>query len=132
MNAERRTIEDDRRLQLETLQAVAHISPAAIVCVTRDCLVTLWNPAAERLFGYRADEIVGRPYPLVPDEDRAVVQRLIDLSLTGEIVRDMHTHRRHVDGRLIEVTVQAAPLRLAPDGRGTALVFHEGATIPAR
>ncbi|MCU0661791.1 MAG: PAS domain S-box protein [Myxococcota bacterium] len=54
----------------ETLSAVVSSSPAAVIMVNLDGLTELWNPAAEKLFGWRADEVLGKPNPaLVSGQD---------------------------------------------------------------
>ena len=58
----------DARKQLRYFETLITISPVAIVMVDRDTRVTLWNPAAERLFGYTADEAMGRDIDELVDD----------------------------------------------------------------
>lgn len=51
---------------LDQLRPVVDVVPAAFVAVDGDDRVTLWNPAAERLFGRRAADVLGRPDPTLP------------------------------------------------------------------
>ena len=52
----------------ETLQALIVASPLPIVAFTRDGAITLWNPAAERVFGWTEAEVLGKPLPFIPEE----------------------------------------------------------------
>src|SRR6266516_4073074 len=57
----------------ELLRAVVDASPFATMAFDRDRKVIFWSVAAERIFGWRADEMLGRPFPVeaIPPEDRA-------------------------------------------------------------
>jgi PAS domain S-box-containing protein len=75
-------------------------------------VITHWNRGAEQLFGYSAEEVVGRPVTvLIPperlDEEYAILQRV----RRGDRVDNFETARRHKDGRLIEVLLTISPIR---------------------
>ncbi|SHM56420.1 PAS domain S-box protein [Rhizobacter sp. OV335] len=94
------------------LAAIVDGTDDAIVGKTLDGIVTSWNTGAERLFGYRADEMVGQPIQrLMPpdrlDEERQIIARI----LRGESVEHFETVRRHASGRPIEVSVTISPIR---------------------
>ena len=103
---EERTAEfRETNLKLETL---IDASPHAIVCLDAKRTVILWNAAAEHQFGYRADEVLGRPYPLVlPEEVEEFDTRFRRLS-SGEVLRNLASHRRHRDGRALDTNSSAA------------------------
>ena len=92
------------------LQNLINASPHAIVSIDNDHRLTAWNPAAERIFGYTADEVVGRPYPLVPDEGRAVFEQLFHRITAGERLRDIPIRRRTKDGQMLDIVFSGAPL----------------------
>jgi two-component system CheB/CheR fusion protein len=74
--------------------------------------ITDWNLGAERLFGWRADEIVGRSTAILVDGDRR--QELLDLharAREGEAVDDLETQRLHKSGRKIDVALTISPIR---------------------
>ena len=56
----------------ERLKSIVDAAPVAIVSLDDQGQVTSWNPAAERIFGWRADEVIGRPDPLTPPGARVV------------------------------------------------------------
>lgn len=50
----------------QTLQAVVHASPLAIIVIDPDGTVRMWNPAAQRTFGWSEEEVLGFPLPIIP------------------------------------------------------------------
>jgi PAS domain S-box-containing protein len=90
------------------LAALIDASPSAIVCIDAGSRVILWNAAAETLFGYSAAEVLGHPYPLVlPAEQEEFKDRLRRLS-SGEVLRNVASHRRHRDGTAIDTSSSAS------------------------
>lgn len=99
------------------LAAIVASSEDAIISKTLDGIVTSWNPAAERTFGYTAEEMIGRPIALLsPPGDAAEMPRILDRLRRGERIERLETRRRHKDGRIIDVSLTISPIRDA-DGR---------------
>jgi diguanylate cyclase (GGDEF)-like protein/PAS domain S-box-containing protein len=94
----------------ETLGAVIDASPVAIVCSDIDRRIVLWSRAAEQIFGFTADEVLGQLTKLVPPEGRAQSQALFEAALNGETVRDVQVKRMRKDGSRIDIRVAAAPM----------------------
>jgi PAS domain S-box-containing protein len=100
------------RVVLERLIALIRDSDDAIIGKTLDGIITDWNPAAERLFGYLTEEAVGKHItilapPDVADEIPFILERLRQ----GRRVDHIHTHRRRKDGTIIEVALTISPTR---------------------
>jgi two-component system, LuxR family, sensor kinase FixL len=107
------------RLQREKshLASIVEWSDDAIMTKTLDGIVTSWNRGAEKLFGYRADEIVGQPVAVLfpPDllpEERDILVRLRE----GNAIEHYETRRLHKDGHEILVSVTVSPVR-SPNGQ---------------
>jgi diguanylate cyclase (GGDEF)-like protein/PAS domain S-box-containing protein len=97
----------------ESLKAIVENSPLAIYSITPSGIVTLWNPAAERLFGRKESEVLGKPSPLVvppQTESSLAVRKRV---LAGETVHSFEISHERVDGARIEISLSAAPLRSA-------------------
>ncbi|MEU3167237.1 PAS domain S-box protein [Streptosporangium sp. NPDC006930] len=103
---------------------VVAAAPNAIVAIDREQTVLAWNPAAERLFGWSAKEIVGRRAPVVPEELTAEHNAVLEKVRTGGEV-SLRTKRFRRDGSLIDVRVDTGALS-SPDGAllGYVSVYH--------
>ncbi|GAA0579414.1 PAS domain-containing hybrid sensor histidine kinase/response regulator [Paractinoplanes ferrugineus] len=97
--------------QGELLRAMVRTAHDAIFAVGRDFTVLFWNPAAETLFGYRAEEIVGRSVDLLVPPDRQADQReMLLLMESGARLERFRSRRRHRDGHWLQVTLTMSPL----------------------
>ncbi|GAB3677785.1 PAS domain S-box protein [Halopiger thermotolerans] len=123
---DRKERERELRETNERLNAIIEASPAALIALDRQENVTLWNPAAERIFGWSEGEVLGEPLPIVPDERDDGHQTLFQRLLEGETLAAVETERRRKDGTLIDVSVSAAPIRDADgDIVGTMAAFED-------
>lgn len=93
------------------LQGIIEASPLAIVALDREGLITAWNPAAERLTGWSAEEAIGQPSRLVRPQGSDGSDDLFRRMLAGEVVRDLEMVGPHRDGHELELSMSAAPLR---------------------
>jgi len=106
----------DAYLDAARLAAIVQSSDDAIVSKTLEGVVLTWNPAAERIFGYSAEEMVGSSiYKLVPpelyDDERMVLERIAQ----GESVAHFETVRVKKDGTLFPIDLTVSPIR-DPEG----------------
>jgi diguanylate cyclase (GGDEF)-like protein/PAS domain S-box-containing protein len=123
---ERNRYEEELRRLNETLRALVEASPLAIVAIDSDSRVTLWSPAAETTFGWRAEEALGQLLPMVPDDKWDEHKTLRQRVLAGERFIGIEVRRRDKAGTPIDVRISAAPLRGA-QGRvqGLALFLED-------
>jgi PAS domain S-box-containing protein len=109
------TERERRELEVRTsearLRAAIDSSPVAIVEIDLDEHITAWNPAAEGIFGWTADEVLGMPVPFVPPELRTEFDDLSERARAGEVISGYETLRARRDGSLIDVAIAAAPIR---------------------
>jgi two-component system cell cycle sensor histidine kinase/response regulator CckA len=94
--------------RLEELVAGA---PLAIMLLDNDSNVLVWNLAAEEMFQWTASEVLGRPLPTVPPEERAAYDAMRERERVGESIRSMSARRLRKDGTLLDVLISTAPLR---------------------
>ena len=107
----RQASEAELRRANQTLGALIHASPLAIAAVDVEADVTLWNPAAERLFGWTEEEVLGRPIPNILHELQAEFRSRFQQALEGQVFSGVETRRRRKDGTVIDVALWTAPLR---------------------
>lgn len=99
----------------------------AIMGIDLDMKITSWNAAAEKLYGYSQDEVVGRSVlMLVPDVRQEEEPRILTEVRAGRFVEPYETQGRRKDGRLVEVLLSVSPIRDA-NGRviGASKTAHD-------
>jgi PAS domain S-box-containing protein len=96
------------------LSAIVDSSDVAIVSKTLESIITSWNPAAEIMFGYTADEVIGRSIRLIiPEERQAEEDFVLDRIRRGERVEHFETVRVAKDGRKLDISLTISPIRNA-------------------
>jgi diguanylate cyclase (GGDEF)-like protein/PAS domain S-box-containing protein len=107
---ENRHLHEERTLALSRASTVLASSPTATIVHDLDGIVRMWNPAAEALLGWSADEVIGQPVPMAyADAEifREVTERIIRGGTSAtEILR-----RTRKDGSIVHVRVSGAPVR---------------------
>lgn len=93
------------------LAAIVETSDDAIVSKTLGSVVTSWNAAAERMFGYTAEEMIGQTiYKIIPEDRQNEEPRILSRLSTGERVDHFETRRLTKDGRLLDVSLTISPI----------------------
>ena len=95
----------------ESFEALINATPEAIVVFDPAGKVRLWNPAAERLFGWAAEEVLGGPLPYVSSQQREEHDSFRSAALRGESGRRIEVRRTKKDGSPVDVSISWAPLR---------------------
>ncbi len=100
---------DEQRL----LTAFIQTSHDAIIGKDRNGIITSWNPGAERVFGYTAKEVIGKPITILFPPDRLDEKRAIEqeVFVKGGYVKHYETVRRRKDGSLVDVSLTISPIR---------------------
>jgi two-component system cell cycle sensor histidine kinase/response regulator CckA len=99
---------DDRKTDGDLLWAAAGLVSDPLVGLDSNGNVRVWNPAAEELFGWSAEETMGRMPPFLPDDKYLEHERLTTEARFGRPARDLQTVRRRRNGQLIRVELSAA------------------------
>jgi PAS domain S-box-containing protein len=105
----RRHTEDELRRANHMLRVVIETSPLAIVTMDFSGNVKSWNRAAELMFGWIEQEVLGKPFPIVPAEDEAFFRNNLDRLQRAETIAGIERQRRRKDGTLIDVALWNAP-----------------------
>src|SRR6202050_996670 len=112
-------ISDRKRAEqyAQRLASILEFSDDAIVAQDLDRLITNWHRGAERIFGYKADEMIGKSITILIPPDRLGEERqILDQIRRGEHVDHYETIRRCKDGSLLDVSLTISPLKNA-EGR---------------
>src|SRR6516165_6884132 len=110
------SLRQGKRAEELYLTAIVEASDDAIIGETLDGTIVSWNKGAEKIYGYKAEEIVGHSIstlvpPGKPDELPGILKQL----RRGQRIESYETTRVHKDGHLIDVSVTISPVK---DGAG--------------
>jgi len=96
------------------LAAIVESSDDAIIGMTLDGLITTWNQGATQIYGYVADEMIGKSVKLLAPEGRQhEIADLLEIAATGRRITHHETSRQRKNGRNIEVSLTLSPIRSA-------------------
>jgi len=110
----------------QQLAAIVDTSDDAILVKDLQGVIHSWNRGAERLFGYRADEVIGKTvYVLIPPDREKEEPYILRLIASGEKLDHFRTVRCRKDGTLVDISLSVTPIR---DAEGRVV----GATKVAR
>ena len=103
----------------ERLAAIVESSDDAIISKDLNSIIASWNKGAEQIFGYTAEEVIGKPITiLVPPERVNEEPEILDRIRRGERIIHYETVRRRKDGALIDISLTVSPIR---DAHGTII-----------
>lgn len=111
----------------QRLSAIVDSSYDAIVSKDLNGIITSWNNGAESLFGYRAEEVIGKPIMiLIPADHPNEEPNILDRIRRGERIEPYETVRRRKDGSPVEILLTVSPIRNAY-GRvvGASKIAHD-------
>jgi PAS domain S-box-containing protein len=97
------------------LRTLVQASPLAIIALDLKGRVISWNPAAERMFGWRQEEVMGRALPTIPHDQKQAFQALLQRTLQSANLLGLEQQRQRRDGSRIDTRLSTAPLH---DGAG--------------
>lgn len=102
-------LRESLRKSNKTLESIIDASPLPIVVLDKRANVLIWSRAAERVFGWTENEVIGRASPAIPDEKREEFQSILQTLQLGEAIAPLETVRINRDGAQIPVSLWAAP-----------------------
>jgi diguanylate cyclase (GGDEF)-like protein/PAS domain S-box-containing protein len=107
---QRKQLEAVTRETNERLRAVIEAAPLAIIARDLESVIRMWNPAAERMFGWAEDEVLETGTSIVPERLREETLLLRRRAQQGETIWIEDTQRMHRDGHAIDVSMSIAPI----------------------
>ena len=106
---ERKLVEEELRQTNETLRALVGASPIGIVVLDPQGHVKMWNPALERIFGWKESEVLGRLLPIIPEDKLEQHHALRERVLRHEALSDVEVRLRKKDGSFTDISYSTAP-----------------------
>jgi PAS domain S-box-containing protein len=109
------------------LAAIVETQSEPVLGKTLDGTIRSWNAGAEQLYGYSADEIVGKKIDiLVPAERVAEIEEILERLRRGEAIKQLETIRRRKDGTDVDVSLSITPIRnTSGDIIGASAIQHD-------
>ncbi|TKD72030.1 PAS domain-containing sensor histidine kinase [Pseudalkalibacillus hwajinpoensis] len=92
----------------QLIQAIISASPIATLALDMEANIRLWNPAAEKIFGWRSDEIIGKKSQIVPEGEKDIT--IPEIIEHGHIV-NKEVRRKRKDGSLVYTALSTAPIQ---------------------
>ncbi|MGH9730443.1 MAG: PAS domain S-box protein [Candidatus Acidiferrales bacterium] len=118
--SERKKADEALKETNQKLTAIIDGSSLAIAILDLGTNVQIWNPAAERIFGWSASEVLGRPLPVVPENTQELFKKLHREVIGGRGVSGLEVVAQRKNGSLFDVSISRAPWRDASGAiRGT-------------
>jgi diguanylate cyclase (GGDEF)-like protein/PAS domain S-box-containing protein len=93
------------------LKAIVEATPVAVYTTDPEGLISFWNAASERIFGFTGEQAIGRRAPFVPAQRKDEARQLRERVLAGETLTGLELERQRADGTPIVINGSAAPLR---------------------
>ncbi len=113
---ERRRAERTLQETSQNLQAIIETSPVPIIAMDPEGQITIWNPAAEHVFGWSKGEVLGSPLPFLPEDKQEEHRMMRQRVLRGEKLAGVEVRRQKKDGSPIDISFSTSLLH-DPDGR---------------
>jgi len=111
----------------QRVEAIVESSDDAIIATTLEGIITSWNPAAEKLFGYTSEEIIGKSAETVSPKDRLdEIKAILAKNRASQHVEHLHTIGVRKDGTVFPVSLTVSPIR-DTDGAtvGTSMISRD-------
>ena len=108
--SDRKELERTLNESNQKLRSIIEASPLAIIARDLGGVISLWNPAAEKIFGWTADEVMGTSHSIVPADIRGEVQALRRQVEQGMMLTLEETRRIRKDGVVMDVSLSVAPI----------------------
>ncbi|QSQ11618.1 GAF domain-containing protein [Myxococcus landrumensis] len=134
--ARARLLEQEQRARAELaevnerLAAIIQASPASIILVDSNGTVRMWNPAAERIFGWKPEEVMGKVLPVVPTDKQGEFRRNLEKAGRGESLGGAVMRRQRKDGTPLQVALWTALVQ--PSGGGPEQVLSMAVDVTER
>jgi len=95
----------------DLLQATIQAAPVAIDVIDHHGNILVWNPAAERIFGWSFHEVIGQKLPMIPQDAQQEFQQIVENTFSANTLSQVETKRLRKDGSLVDISLSTALVR---------------------
>ncbi|HMV41313.1 MAG TPA: PAS domain S-box protein [Leptospiraceae bacterium] len=95
----------------QLLEAIFQSAPMAVLCLDREGFVTMWTPSAEKMFGWREKDILGKKNPIIPTEKLEEFEVAHSYIIEGNSLLGREIKRQKSDGSLLDIFISVSPLK---------------------
>ena len=106
-----RKLKEASRITAGTLRSLVEASPLAVIALDLEGIVTLWNPAAERIFGWPEMEVKGSRCPFIEEGKKEQFEVFFNMVRNGESISGVRVKRKKRDGSPVDLNLAISPLR---------------------
>lgn len=105
---ERKNTEAELQAVNDLLQATIQAAPVAIDVIDQDGKILVWNPAAERIFGWSFQEVIGKSLPMISNHYKQEFEQFVGQTFFGDTLSQIETKRQRKDGSLVDISLSTA------------------------
>ncbi|MCE5329507.1 PAS domain S-box protein [bacterium] len=103
--------EEDKQSRENFLTFIVESSDDAIIGKTPEGIITSWNFSAEKMYGYKASEVIGKPISILASSEKPrEMDRILEKIRSGEHIEHYQTTRRRKDGKIISISLTVSPI----------------------
>ncbi len=108
-----RKLKEVSRKAADTLRSLVAASPLAIITLDLEGIITLWSPSAERIFGWREEEVKGSSFQFIMEREkgRKQIEAFLSRARRGETISGVRMKRSRKDGSSVDLNFAISPLR---------------------
>lgn len=93
----------------QNYESLIQNNPLPIIILDKNMNVIHWNEAAENMFGWKLNEVIGKPYPIIPDFEKEKFEKAFAQVLNGQLIMGLEGKRKRKDGSLLDTSVFPLP-----------------------
>ncbi|HEY9865109.1 MAG TPA: PAS domain S-box protein [Candidatus Obscuribacterales bacterium] len=108
---ERKQTEASLQAVNDLLQATIQAAPVAIDVIDHNGNILVWNPSAERIFGWSFHEVIGQKLPIIPRDSQQEFEQMVENTFSANTFSQVETKRLRKDGSLVDISLSTALVR---------------------
>lgn len=122
--------QNELKLKSEYLKSIIEASPLSIFDLdTEGRIKSIWNKASEKMFGWKAEEVIGKVLPIVPEERKHEFRENLNTNINNHYINGKEHHRKRKDGSDIDIRIYSRPVQGSSGKIETILAYNVDITL---